>query len=102
MAGSNNNVRTINFQYDKRGDYIETAKAFKEAGIKLPIILDGGFSTPDLAEKALQEGACDFIGIGRPILADPCYAKKGQREPSGGYYTVYPVLYGLCWNHCKV
>lgn len=76
VAGSNNNVRTINFQYDKRGDYIETAKAFKEAGIKLPIILDGGFSTPDLAEKALQEGACDFIGIGRPILADPCYAKK--------------------------
>ena len=76
VAGSNNNVRTINFQYDPRGDYMPTARAFKEAGIKTPIILDGGFSTPDLAEKALAEGVCDFIGIGRPVLADPYYAKK--------------------------
>lgn len=76
VAGSNNNVRTINFQYDPRGDYVPVAKAFKEAGIKLPIILDGGFSTPDIAEEALKEGVCDFIGIGRPTLADPDYAKK--------------------------
>lgn len=76
VAGSNNNVRTINFQYDPRGDYIKTAKAFKEAGFKVPIILDGGFSTPDLAEETLGEGVCDFIGIGRPTLADPEYAKK--------------------------
>lgn len=76
VAGSNNNVRTINFQYDPRGDYISTAKAFKDAGIKVPIILDGGFSTPELAEKALEAGVCDFIGLGRPTLADPDYTKK--------------------------
>ncbi len=76
VAGSNNNVRTINFQYDPRGDYIPTARAFKQAGFKVPFILDGGFSTPDLAEKALAEGVCDYIGIGRPTLADPNYAKK--------------------------
>jgi 2,4-dienoyl-CoA reductase-like NADH-dependent reductase (Old Yellow Enzyme family)/thioredoxin reductase len=76
VAGDNRNVRTINAQYDKRGDFIEVAKAFKEAGIKLPIILDGGFTTPDIAEKALEDGVCDFIGLGRPMLADPEWAIK--------------------------
>ena len=76
VAGDNRNVRTINAQYDRRGDFIEVARAFKKAGIRLPIILDGGFTTPDIAEKALEEGGCDFIGLGRPMLADPAWAIK--------------------------
>lgn len=76
VGGDYRNVRCINAQYDKRGDFIPIAKAFKEAGIKLPIILDGGFTTPDLAEQALEDGVCDFIGIGRPAIADPYWAVK--------------------------
>ena len=83
VGGDSNNVRVINAQYDKRGDYIPTAKAMKEAGIKIPIILDGGFTTPELAEEVLEAGYADFIGIGRPALADPAWIKKikaGKRE----------------------
>ena len=76
VGGDYRNVRVINAQYDKRGDFIEIAKGFREAGIKLPIILDGGFTTPDFAEKALEDGVCDFIGLGRPIIADPAWAVK--------------------------
>ncbi|MGN0262348.1 MAG: FAD-dependent oxidoreductase [Eggerthellaceae bacterium] len=76
VGGDMHNVRCINAQYDKRGDFIEIAKAFKEAGIKIPLILDGGFTTPDLAEQALEDGVCDFIGIGRPAIADPYWAVK--------------------------
>ena len=76
VGGDYRNVRVINAQYDKRGDFIEIAKGFKDAGIKLPIILDGGFTTPDIAEKALEDGVCDFIGLGRPIIADPDWAVK--------------------------
>ncbi|WP_172623353.1 oxidoreductase [Arabiibacter massiliensis] len=76
VGGDYRNVRCINAQYDKRGDFIEIARGFKEAGIELPIILDGGFTTPDFAERALAEGACDFIGLGRPIIADPLWAVK--------------------------
>lgn len=72
MGGDYRNVKCINSQYDPRGDYMRVGKAFKDAGIKVPLILDGGFTTPDLAERALEEGACDFIGLGRPIIADPC------------------------------
>ena len=83
VGGDSNNVRVINAQYDKRGDYIPTARAMKEAGIKIPIILDGGFTTPELAEEVLEAGYADFIGIGRPALADPAWIKKikaGKRD----------------------
>ena len=83
VGGDYRNVRCINAQYDKRGDFIPIARAFKEAGITTPIILDGGFTTPDLAESALEEGVCDFIGIGRPAIADPNWAvklKEGRPE----------------------
>ena len=76
VGGDYRNVRCINAQYDQRGDFIPIARAFKEAGIKTPIILDGGFTTPDLAEAALEEGVCDFIGIGRPAIADPNWVNK--------------------------
>ncbi len=76
VGGDYRNVRCINAQYDKRGDFIEIAKGFKEAGIKIPLILDGGFTTPDIAEKALEDGVCDYIGLGRPAIADPLWAVK--------------------------
>lgn len=76
VGGDYRNVRCINAQYDRRGDFMEIAQGFKEAGIRLPLILDGGFTTPDLAEKALEDGVCDFIGLGRPIIADPLWAVK--------------------------
>lgn len=76
VGGDYRNVRCINAQYDKRGDFVPIARAFKEAGIKIPIILDGGFTTPDIAEQALEDGVCDFIGLGRPMFADPAWAVK--------------------------
>lgn len=76
VGGDYRNVRVINAQYDKRGDFIEIAQGFKEAGIKIPLILDGGFTTPDIAEQALADGVCDYIGLGRPIIADPAWAVK--------------------------
>ena len=76
IGGDSNNVRVINAQYDQRGDYIPTARAMKEAGIGIPIILDGGFTTPALAEEVLEKGYADFIGIGRPALADPAWIRK--------------------------
>ena len=42
----------------------------------MPIIIDGGLTTPDIAEKVLAEGKADFIGLGRPLLADTEWANK--------------------------
>lgn len=83
VAGSNRNVRTINIQYDKRGDFLEVSKTIKDSGIRVPIIVDGGMTTPAFAEKALADGTADFIGLGRPMLADPDWGvklKEGRPE----------------------
>jgi 2,4-dienoyl-CoA reductase-like NADH-dependent reductase (Old Yellow Enzyme family)/thioredoxin reductase len=80
VGGSQRNIRVINIQYDPRGDFVPIAEAMKKAGIKVPIIIDGGLSTPDIAEQVLAEGKADFIGLGRPLLADPDWARKVKED----------------------
>jgi 2,4-dienoyl-CoA reductase-like NADH-dependent reductase (Old Yellow Enzyme family)/thioredoxin reductase len=80
VGGSVRNIRVINCQYDPRGDFVFIAEAMKNAGIRVPIIIDGGLSTPDIAEEVLAEGKADFIGLGRPLLADPAWAKKAIED----------------------
>ncbi|MBQ2092505.1 MAG: FAD-dependent oxidoreductase [Clostridia bacterium] len=50
-------------------------KAVKEA-VNIPVIAVGVIRDPDQAEKLLEDGVQDFIGLGRPLLADPEWAKK--------------------------
>jgi 2,4-dienoyl-CoA reductase-like NADH-dependent reductase (Old Yellow Enzyme family)/thioredoxin reductase len=42
----------------------------------LPMIVAGRITSPDLAEEVLNENMADFIGLGRPMLADPDFVKK--------------------------
>ena len=44
--------------------------------VKIPVILTGGITEPDSAEKLLENGKADFIGVGRAILKDSLWAKK--------------------------
>ena len=76
VGGSQQNIRVINCQYDPRGDFVPIAEAMKAGGIKIPVIIDGGFTTPDIAEQVILEKKADYIGLGRPLLADPDYPKK--------------------------
>ncbi|NNJ32577.1 oxidoreductase [Lacrimispora defluvii] len=68
--------------YQKKGLYIPFAKAIKEA-VNGPVICAGRMDNPDLALSAIEDGSCDLIGLGRPLLADPDYVNKlrfGQTE----------------------
>ena len=53
------------------------ADAVKKA-INIPIAVAGAISTPELAEKVLSEGKADFIGMGRPLIADPYLPRKAK------------------------
>jgi 2,4-dienoyl-CoA reductase-like NADH-dependent reductase (Old Yellow Enzyme family) len=58
------------------------AEAVKKV-VKLPMIASGSINLPDLAESILAEGKGDFIGLGRPLWADPQWplkAKEGRPE----------------------
>jgi len=54
------------------------AKTIKDA-VSLPIIATNTIKTPDFAEQTLQEGICDFVGLGRQHLADPEFMNKAKQ-----------------------
>ncbi len=61
--------------YQAKGLYIPYAKIVKDA-VDVPVICAGRMDNPDLALSALEDGACDMIGLGRPLLADADYVNK--------------------------
>jgi 2,4-dienoyl-CoA reductase-like NADH-dependent reductase (Old Yellow Enzyme family)/thioredoxin reductase len=51
--------------------------------VSIPVIASGSINLPALAESILAEGKGDFIGLGRPLWADPQWplkAKEGRPE----------------------
>jgi len=48
--------------------------------VTIPTIISGRITRPSYAEKLLQDGTADLIGLGRPLRADPEWVKKA-RDP---------------------
>lgn len=46
--------------------------------VKIPVIAVNNIKQPCVAEQLLEDGVCDFIGIGRGQLADEQWAKKAK------------------------
>ena len=61
--------------YQEKGLYMPYAKAVKEV-VDVPVICAGRMDDPAMASKALEDGVCDIISLGRPLLADPDYVNK--------------------------
>lgn len=53
------------------------AKAFKEA-LSIPVIATNTIKDPAWAEQLLEEGVCDYVGLGRSQFADPEFTKKAK------------------------
>lgn len=76
----------LNITVGMRGAYVKDATqpiapAARAAGIirkesGLPVIVGNKIQTPELAEKLLEEGAADLIGMARAFVADPDFAHK--------------------------
>lgn len=70
----------------KPGLFLEVAQAAKDfffehkivtnQGQPVAIAAVGKLGYPDLAEKALADGLCDLVMLGRPLLADPQWPNK--------------------------
>lgn len=48
--------------------------------IEIPVIASGSINLPALAESILVEGKGDFIGLGRPLWADPEWPLKAKED----------------------
>lgn len=72
---------TSNFSIEptsyKLGCRSHLAKAIKDA-VNITVIAVNLTRTPQQAEGYLEDGILDFVGLGRPLLADPYFVKKAM------------------------
>ncbi|HLB29883.1 MAG TPA: FAD-dependent oxidoreductase [Dehalococcoidia bacterium] len=59
------------------GNWIELSKRFRQA-LKVPVIMAYQLTTPEAAAQAIGVGAVDYVGMARPLIADPELPKKVQ------------------------
>lgn len=46
--------------------------------VNIPVIASGSITLPTYAEEIIQSGKGDFVGLGRPLWADPDWANKAK------------------------
>lgn len=68
--------------YFQRGILLPLAEAIKEK-VKIPVVAVGRLDDAELAEKILEDGKADFIGLGRALIADPDWPLKTAGTISG-------------------
>jgi 2,4-dienoyl-CoA reductase-like NADH-dependent reductase (Old Yellow Enzyme family) len=61
-----------------QGCYAGYAKAMREIGGGIPILYAGRVVRPEMAERLLDDGACDLVAMTRAILADPELPNKAR------------------------
>ena len=61
--------------YMEKAPYRKFAKIVKEH-VSVPVLMAGRVDNPDTALACLEDGTCDIISLGRPLLADPDIVKK--------------------------
>lgn len=70
------------------------AERVKKA-VSIPVIASGSITSPDLAEEILSSGKADFVGLARPLFADPYFAKKAM---AGNAEDIVPCI--RCCDGC--
>lgn len=80
--------------FQDRGLYLPFAEKVKEV-VKVPVLTAGRMGYPQLAAEALQEGKCDMVVLGRPLLADPEFVNKMR---NGDMQDIRPCL--SCHDGC--
>jgi 2,4-dienoyl-CoA reductase-like NADH-dependent reductase (Old Yellow Enzyme family)/thioredoxin reductase len=74
--------------YAPRNCYVHLAEAVKRV-VSVPVITVGRIRDPHSAEQILRAGKADFIGLARPLVADPELPNKWQR---GEFDQVNPCI----------
>ena len=80
--------------FQDRGLYLPFADKVKEV-VKVPVLTAGRMGYPQLAADALNDGKCDMVVLGRPLLADPEFVNKMR---FGNVADIRPCL--SCHDGC--
>lgn len=66
--------------YQISSTMLEHCRYLKAAGVKTPLAPNTGFRDPDVMERALEEGDCEFFCLTRAFLSDYDYYRKIVEE----------------------
>lgn len=80
--------------YMDKGLFRPYCKLVKEV-VDVPVFCAGRMDDPDMALAAVEDGTCDIVSLGRPLLADPDYVNKLR---AGRYADVRPCI--SCQEGC--
>ena len=80
--------------YQEKGLYRKYCKMVKEV-VDVPVFCAGRMDDPEMASQAIEDGVCDVIDLGRPLLADPDYVNKLR---SGRISEIRPCI--SCHEGC--
>lgn len=69
--------------------YFKDNNILSNRGLEVPVVAVGKLGYPDLAEKALRDGKCDMVMLGRPLLADAEWCKKAY---AGNVKDIRPCI----------
>jgi len=73
-GGTHISVKGINTER-KEGYFRSYAEALKEQ-VSVPVILVGGFRTPSVMEKLVEDEVADFVSMCRPFIREPQLIKR--------------------------
>ncbi|MGB9696426.1 MAG: tRNA dihydrouridine synthase, partial [Ignavibacteria bacterium] len=80
-------------------------KQIKDAGIKIPIILNGNIHTPEDVKTAFEEFEADSVMIGQAAINNPWIFRQSKFYLKNGYYEPDPTIeerLGLCLEHLQL
>jgi 2,4-dienoyl-CoA reductase-like NADH-dependent reductase (Old Yellow Enzyme family)/thioredoxin reductase len=87
-------TKAFSSMFDAHGCNLDLAAAIK-AAVRIPVVAVGGFNSPQQIEKAISEGKCDFVAVGRQQFADPEFVNKALE---GREDEISPCLRCSCFN----
>jgi 2,4-dienoyl-CoA reductase-like NADH-dependent reductase (Old Yellow Enzyme family)/thioredoxin reductase len=85
---SDNMIPTLPMSFPQ-GFFLHLAEGIKKE-VNVPVIGVGKISNPEFAERALTEGKCDLVAMGRALIADPYLPKKAKE---GKEEDIIPCIY---------
>lgn len=80
--------KAINTVYQQPCTQIEVAKEIKKH-VNIPVLSQGKMNDPADAEKALQEGKADMIGLGHMAICEPQWVNKVRKNET---YDIRPCI----------
>lgn len=86
--------KAIPSAYEEPGCQLFVAERLREAGVKIPFLVQGKLNYVDLAERVISSGTADMIALGHQSIADPYWPRKVKQ----GRFE--DIQHCMCCNEC--